>query len=118
MGTEVRWQESEVKNKGRSWWPVSEKGTVGVSRVPAPALQNSWLGLLLRRWATDLINVKDGESAMHISIQAEENCLQVVDELLAKWQQLKDIVVAQNSNAEEVQAQIEEERKKFLAVDR
>lgn len=55
---------------------------------------------------------------MHISIQAEENCLQVVDELLAKWQQLKDIVVAQNSNAEEVQAQIEEERKKFLAVDR
>lgn len=53
-----------------------------------------------------------------ISIQAEENCLQVVDELMVKWQQLKDIFVAQNSNTEKIQAQIEEERRKFLAVDR
>ncbi|XP_032003114.1 structural maintenance of chromosomes protein 1B-like [Hylobates moloch] len=37
---------------------------------------------------------------------------------MAKQQQLKDIRVTQNSNAEKVQTQIEEERKKFLAVDR
>ncbi|XP_015991202.2 structural maintenance of chromosomes protein 1B isoform X5 [Rousettus aegyptiacus] len=50
--------------------------------------------------------------------KAEENCLQVVDELMVKWQQLKDIFVAQNSNTEKIQAQIEEERRKFLAIDR
>ncbi|XP_012515240.1 PREDICTED: structural maintenance of chromosomes protein 1B isoform X1 [Propithecus coquereli] len=50
--------------------------------------------------------------------KAEENCLQIVDELMAKQQQLKDIFVTQNSNMEKVQTQIEEERKKFLAVDR
>uniref|UniRef100_A0A8C8ZFN2 Structural maintenance of chromosomes 1B n=1 Tax=Prolemur simus TaxID=1328070 RepID=A0A8C8ZFN2_PROSS len=50
--------------------------------------------------------------------KAEENCLQIVDELMAKQQQLKDIFVTQNSNTEKVQTQIEEERKKFLAVDR
>ncbi|XP_039719130.1 structural maintenance of chromosomes protein 1B isoform X2 [Pteropus medius] len=50
--------------------------------------------------------------------KAEENCLQVVDELMEKWQQLKDIFVTQNSDIEKIQAQIEEERKKFLAVDR
>uniref|UniRef100_A0A8C9IW90 Structural maintenance of chromosomes 1B n=1 Tax=Piliocolobus tephrosceles TaxID=591936 RepID=A0A8C9IW90_9PRIM len=50
--------------------------------------------------------------------KAEENCLQIVNELMAKQQQLKDIRVTQNSNAEKVQTQIEEERKKFLAVDR
>lgn len=51
-------------------------------------------------------------------LQAEENCLQIVHELTAKQQQLKDIFGTQNSNVEKVQAQIEEERKKFLAVDR
>uniref|UniRef100_A0A8C5VEU7 Structural maintenance of chromosomes 1B n=1 Tax=Microcebus murinus TaxID=30608 RepID=A0A8C5VEU7_MICMU len=50
--------------------------------------------------------------------KAEENCLQIVDELMAKQQQLKDIFVTQNSNIEKVQTQIEEERKQFLAVDR
>ncbi|XP_057342273.1 structural maintenance of chromosomes protein 1B [Manis pentadactyla] len=50
--------------------------------------------------------------------KAEENCLQIVHELTAKQQQLKDIFGTQNSNVEKVQAQIEEERKKFLAVDR
>ncbi|XP_004453476.2 structural maintenance of chromosomes protein 1B [Dasypus novemcinctus] len=50
--------------------------------------------------------------------KAEENCLQVVDELMAKQQQFKDIFVTQNSNLEKVQSQVEEERKKFLAVDR
>uniref|UniRef100_A0A2K5IED8 SMC hinge domain-containing protein n=1 Tax=Colobus angolensis palliatus TaxID=336983 RepID=A0A2K5IED8_COLAP len=53
-----------------------------------------------------------------IDQKAEENCLQIVNELMAKQQQLKDIRVTQNSNAEKVQTQIEEERKKFLAVDR
>ncbi|XP_053438262.1 structural maintenance of chromosomes protein 1B isoform X1 [Nycticebus coucang] len=50
--------------------------------------------------------------------KAEENCLQIVDELMAKRQQLKDIFVTQNSNIEKVQTQIEEERRKFLAIDR
>ncbi|EPY87039.1 hypothetical protein CB1_000279007 [Camelus ferus] len=52
------------------------------------------------------------------SIQTEEDCLKIVNELMEKQHQLKDMFVAQNSNAEKVQAQIEEERKKFLAVDR
>ncbi|XP_062931404.1 structural maintenance of chromosomes protein 1B isoform X2 [Cynocephalus volans] len=50
--------------------------------------------------------------------KTEENCLQIVDELTAKRQQLKDILVTQNSNTDKVQTQLEEERKKFLAVDR
>ncbi|TKC36737.1 hypothetical protein EI555_001357, partial [Monodon monoceros] len=50
--------------------------------------------------------------------KAEENCLKIVDELMEKRQQLKDMVVTQNTNTEKVQAQIEEERKKFLTVDR
>ncbi|KAM4837659.1 structural maintenance of chromosomes protein 1B isoform X2 [Urocitellus parryii] len=50
--------------------------------------------------------------------KVEEDCLQVVDELMAKRQQLQDIFVTQNSNTEKVQTQIEEERKKFFAVDR
>lgn len=37
---------------------------------------------------------------------------------MAKRQQLQNIFVTQNSNTEKVQTQIEEERKKFLAVDR
>ncbi|EHB12235.1 Structural maintenance of chromosomes protein 1B [Heterocephalus glaber] len=48
----------------------------------------------------------------------EDNCLQVVDELMAKQKQFKDIFATQNSSAEEVQSQIEEEWKKFLAIDR
>ncbi|XP_017384961.1 structural maintenance of chromosomes protein 1B isoform X1 [Cebus imitator] len=60
---------------------------------------------------------KGREDIDHLK-KAEENCLQIVDELMAKQQQLKDICVTQNSNAEKVQTLIEEERKKFLAVDR
>nr|XP_037863245.1 structural maintenance of chromosomes protein 1B isoform X2 [Chlorocebus sabaeus] len=60
---------------------------------------------------------KGSEDIDHLK-KAEENCLQIVNELMAKQQQLKDIRVTQNSNAEKVQTQIEEERKKFLAVDR
>uniref|UniRef100_A0A2I3HCK4 Structural maintenance of chromosomes 1B n=1 Tax=Nomascus leucogenys TaxID=61853 RepID=A0A2I3HCK4_NOMLE len=60
---------------------------------------------------------KGSEDIDHLK-KAEENCLQTVNELMAKQQQLKDIRVTQNSNAEKVQTQIEEERKKFLAVDR
>lgn len=37
---------------------------------------------------------------------------------MEKQQQLKDEFVTQNTNVEKVQAQIEEERKKFLAIDR
>ena len=37
---------------------------------------------------------------------------------MEKQQQLKDEFVTQNTNVEKVQAQTEEERKKFLAIDR
>ncbi|KAM9229322.1 structural maintenance of chromosomes protein 1B [Dugong dugon] len=50
--------------------------------------------------------------------KTEENCLKVVDELMDKQQQLKDVFVTQNANTEKVQAQVEEERKKLSAVDR
>ena len=53
-----------------------------------------------------------------ISIQVEENCLKIVDELMEKQQHLKGEFVTQNTNVEKAQAQIEEERKKFLAIDR
>ncbi|XP_036862683.2 structural maintenance of chromosomes protein 1B isoform X2 [Manis javanica] len=62
--------------------------------------------------------IQKGREEIHDLKKAEENCLQIVHELTAKQQQLKDIFGTQNSNAEKVQAQIEEERKKFLAVDR
>ncbi|XP_066217391.1 structural maintenance of chromosomes protein 1B isoform X1 [Saccopteryx leptura] len=50
--------------------------------------------------------------------KTEEDCLQAVNELMEKRQQLQGIFDAQNANVERVQAQTEEERKKFLAVDR
>ncbi|XP_045868813.1 structural maintenance of chromosomes protein 1B isoform X2 [Meles meles] len=50
--------------------------------------------------------------------QAEENCLQIVDDLMAKRQQLQDVFLTQNASAEKVHAQLEEERKRFLAIDR
>ncbi|XP_032738674.1 structural maintenance of chromosomes protein 1B isoform X2 [Lontra canadensis] len=62
--------------------------------------------------------VQKGREDIDILKQAEENCLQIVDDLMAKRQQLKDIFLTQNASAEKVQAQLEEERKRFLAVDR
>ncbi|XP_023487315.1 structural maintenance of chromosomes protein 1B isoform X2 [Equus caballus] len=60
---------------------------------------------------------KGGEDIDNLK-KAEEDCLHIVDELMAKRQQLKDVFVTQNSNIEKIQAQLEEDRKKFLAVDR
>uniref|UniRef100_A0ABI0P4P1 Structural maintenance of chromosomes protein n=1 Tax=Bos taurus TaxID=9913 RepID=A0ABI0P4P1_BOVIN len=60
---------------------------------------------------------KGREDTDHLK-KVEENCLKIVDELMEKQQQLKDEFVTQNTNVEKVQAQIEEERKKFLAIDR
>ncbi|XP_008053360.1 structural maintenance of chromosomes protein 1B isoform X1 [Carlito syrichta] len=62
--------------------------------------------------------IQKGREDINNLKKVEENCLQIVDELIAKRQQLKDIFVTQNSNIEKVQTHIEEERKKFLAVDR
>ncbi|XP_007953833.1 structural maintenance of chromosomes protein 1B [Orycteropus afer afer] len=62
----------------------------------------------LRKGREDIDNLK----------KTEENCLKVVEELMDKRQQLKDTLATQNSNTERVQAQMEEERKKLLAVDR
>nr|XP_005896426.1 PREDICTED: structural maintenance of chromosomes protein 1B [Bos mutus] len=60
---------------------------------------------------------KGREDTDHLK-KVEENCLKIVDELMEKQQQLTDEFVTQNTNVEKVQAQIEEERKKFLAIDR
>ncbi|XP_012881167.1 PREDICTED: structural maintenance of chromosomes protein 1B [Dipodomys ordii] len=48
----------------------------------------------------------------------EDDCLQEVDDLMAKRQQFMDMFVTQNSDTEKAQTQIEEERKKILAIDR
>ncbi|XP_043824281.1 structural maintenance of chromosomes protein 1B [Dromiciops gliroides] len=50
--------------------------------------------------------------------KVEESCLQVVDELMAQRQQLKDVCVTQNTDIEQLQGQVEEARKKLLAVSR
>ncbi|XP_055419214.1 structural maintenance of chromosomes protein 1B isoform X2 [Bubalus kerabau] len=60
---------------------------------------------------------KGREDTDHLK-KVEKNCLKIVDELMEKQQQLKDEFFTQNTNVEKVQAQIEEERKKFLAIDR
>uniref|UniRef100_A0A8I3NCF4 Structural maintenance of chromosomes 1B n=1 Tax=Canis lupus familiaris TaxID=9615 RepID=A0A8I3NCF4_CANLF len=62
--------------------------------------------------------IQKGREEIEDLKQVEEDCLQIVNELMAKRQQLKDIFVTQNANAEKVQAQIEEKRKKFLAIDK
>ncbi|XP_047596351.1 structural maintenance of chromosomes protein 1B isoform X1 [Lutra lutra] len=62
--------------------------------------------------------IKKGREDIDNLKQAEENCLQIVDDLMAKRQQLKDVFLTQNASAEKVQAQLEEERKRFLAIDR
>ncbi|KAM4883294.1 structural maintenance of chromosomes protein 1B isoform 2-T2 [Thomomys bottae] len=48
----------------------------------------------------------------------EDDCLQEVDDLMEKRQQFMDTFVIQNSDTEKAQTQIEEERKKVLAIDR
>ncbi|KAM5335651.1 structural maintenance of chromosomes protein 1B isoform 2-T2 [Glossophaga mutica] len=62
----------------------------------------------IRKGTEDIDNLK----------KAEDDCLQAVDELMAKRQQLQDVFAAQNASVEKVLAQTEEERKAFLAVDR
>ncbi|KAI5765148.1 SMC1B [Gulo gulo luscus] len=72
----------------------------------------------LSRISTLKETVQKGREDIDNLKQAEENCLQIVDDLMAKRQQLKDVFLTQNASAEEVQAQLEEERKRFLAIDR
>ncbi|KAM7114353.1 structural maintenance of chromosomes protein 1B [Molossus nigricans] len=62
--------------------------------------------------------IQKGREDMDNLRKAEEDCLQVVDELMAKQQQLRDVFTAQSANVEKVHAQTEEERKRFLAIDR
>ncbi|XP_036615050.1 structural maintenance of chromosomes protein 1B isoform X2 [Trichosurus vulpecula] len=50
--------------------------------------------------------------------EVEESCLQVVDDLMAQRQQLKDMCVTQNTDIEQAQGQLEEARKKLLAINR
>ncbi|XP_055483181.1 structural maintenance of chromosomes protein 1B [Psammomys obesus] len=50
--------------------------------------------------------------------KTEEECLKIVDELMLKQEQVREIFATQSSNIEKIHTQIEEERKKFLAVDR
>lgn len=53
-----------------------------------------------------------------LSFQTEEEYLESVDELMIKQEQVKGVLASQSSNIEKIHIQIEEERKKFLAVDR
>ena len=53
-----------------------------------------------------------------LSFQTEEEYLKSVDELIMKQEQVKEVLASQSSNIEKIHIQIEEERKKFLAVDR
>ncbi|XP_052017374.1 structural maintenance of chromosomes protein 1B [Apodemus sylvaticus] len=50
--------------------------------------------------------------------KTEEECLKIVDELMVKQEQVKEVLATQSSNIEKINIQIEEERKKFLAVDK
>ncbi|XP_074128259.1 structural maintenance of chromosomes protein 1B isoform X2 [Sminthopsis crassicaudata] len=50
--------------------------------------------------------------------EVEESCLRVVDDLMAQRQQLKDMCVVQNMDIEQMQGQVEEARKKLLAINR
>ncbi|KAH0513066.1 Structural maintenance of chromosomes protein 1B [Microtus ochrogaster] len=50
--------------------------------------------------------------------KTEEEYLKSVDELMIKQEQVKEVLASQSSNIEKIHIQIEEERKKFLAVDR
>ncbi|XP_032746792.1 structural maintenance of chromosomes protein 1B [Rattus rattus] len=50
--------------------------------------------------------------------KTEEECLKIVEELMVKQEQVKEVLATQSSNIEKIHIQIEEERKKFLAVDR
>lgn len=53
-----------------------------------------------------------------LSVQTEEECLKIVEELMVKQEQIKEVLATQSSNIEKIHIQIEEERKKVLAVDR
>ncbi|XP_074083392.1 LOW QUALITY PROTEIN: structural maintenance of chromosomes protein 1B [Macrotis lagotis] len=61
--------------------------------------------------------LKDMEDIENLK-QVEEKCLQVVDELMAQRQHLKDMCVTQSTDIEQVQRQVEEARKKLLAINR
>ncbi|EDL04440.1 structural maintenance of chromosomes protein 1B [Mus musculus] len=50
--------------------------------------------------------------------KTEEECLKIVEELMVKQEQIKEVLATQSSNIEKIHIQIEEERKKVLAVDR
>ncbi|XP_055962977.1 structural maintenance of chromosomes protein 1B isoform X1 [Sorex fumeus] len=63
-------------------------------------------------------SIQKGKEEVENLKKVEENCLQMVDELMEERQKLKDLSVAQTSTIEKVQAQIEEERKKLLTIDR
>ncbi|XP_008588628.1 PREDICTED: structural maintenance of chromosomes protein 1B-like, partial [Galeopterus variegatus] len=90
--------------------------------------QKTWLNIRLEYSRSQLTKKLHKVNALKKDIQkrredidnlkkAEENCRQILDELMAKQQQLKDVIITQNSNIDTVQTQIEEERKKFLAVE-
>ncbi|XP_048195783.1 structural maintenance of chromosomes protein 1B [Perognathus longimembris pacificus] len=60
---------------------------------------------------------KDTEETAKLK-KVEDDCLQEVDDLMEKRQQFMDMFVIQNSDTEKAQTEIEEERKKVLAVNR
>ncbi|XP_034372640.1 structural maintenance of chromosomes protein 1B [Arvicanthis niloticus] len=62
--------------------------------------------------------IQKGREDINNLKKIEEECLKIVDELMAKQEQVKEVLATQSSNVEKIHIQIEEERKKFLAVDR
>ncbi|KAL6047807.1 hypothetical protein STEG23_034629 [Scotinomys teguina] len=64
------------------------------------------------------MTVQKGREDIDNLKKTEEDCLKIVDELMMKQEQIKEAIATQSSNTEKIHTQIEEERKKFLAVDR
>ncbi|XP_021072664.1 structural maintenance of chromosomes protein 1B [Mus pahari] len=62
--------------------------------------------------------IQKGNEDIDTLRKTEEECLKIVEELMVKQEQIKEVLATQNSNIEKLHIQIEEERKKFLAVDR
>ncbi|XP_036064850.1 structural maintenance of chromosomes protein 1B [Onychomys torridus] len=72
----------------------------------------------LNKIGTLKMTIQKGREDIDNLKKTEEECLKGVDELMVKQEQIKEVFATQSANIEKIHTQIEEERKKFLAVDR
>ncbi|XP_051016094.1 structural maintenance of chromosomes protein 1B [Acomys russatus] len=72
----------------------------------------------LNKISTLKMTIKKGREDTDDLKKTEEEYLKIVDELMVKQEQVKEVFATQSSNVEKIHIQIEEERKKFLAIDR